>query len=132
MIAHFGVVPKVFGVFLRHLVEGDLVSDEVRKLAYVLAQSFQSGVGAHLTPPFVDVALAALRAHADMTGSGKIKVTSRMLQVEAMDSRGWAVEVLAVSDNAHIGRAAFDEAIRQRPGCAIRLRQGARVIAPSE
>jgi hypothetical protein len=94
---------------------GGLVSGDIRKLADQLAQCSQLGGGAHLAPQSVDVALAALRAYGDMLGPPKIKRTRQMFQIEAMDSRGWPEEVLALVKDALIVRAAFEEAVRRHP-----------------
>jgi hypothetical protein len=109
-----------------------LVTANVRQLVDQLVQSSQRGAGAHLTPEDVDRALVALRAHAGMVGAPKIKLTRRTFQIELMDGQGWPEEVLAVVRDDPIARAAFDEAVKQRPGRKIRLRHGARVVAEAE
>jgi hypothetical protein len=103
----------------------------IHKLADQLAQHSQQGSGAHLAPQSVDLALAALRAYADMLGPPRIKRTRRMFQIEALDDRGWPQEALAVVSDEHIARAAFEEAVKQRPGCKIRLRRGTSLLAES-
>ena len=108
-----------------------LASGDIHKLADQLAQHSQRGAGAHLTPECVDLALAALRAYGDMLGPPKIKRTRQMFQVEAMDSRGWPEEVLAVVRDALIARAAFEEAVKQHPDRKIRLRHGTNQLAES-
>ena len=108
-----------------------LVSNEISKLADQLAQHSQRGAGAHLLPEAVDLALAALRAYADMLGPPKIKRTPRMFQIEAMDSRGWPQEVLAVVSDPLIAQAAFEEAVRRHPDRKIRLRRGTNQLAES-
>jgi hypothetical protein len=101
----------------------------MRELADKLAQCSQAGSGAELTPHSVDIALAALRAHADALGPPKIKRTCPQYQIEAMDSQGWPDETLAVVTNGVIAQAAFEEAAKLHPGRKIRLRHGARLIA---
>jgi hypothetical protein len=101
-----------------------LASNDIRKLADQLAQYSQRGAGVHLMPQSVDLALAAWRAYGDMLGPPKIKRTRRMFQIEAMDSRGWPQEVLAIVSDDLIARAAFDEAVKQHPDRKIRLRRG--------
>lgn len=108
-----------------------LAGSEISKLADQLAQHSQRGAGADLAPASVDIALAALRAYADMLGPPKIKRTRRTFQIEAMDSRGWPQEVLAVISNPVIAQAAFEEAVRQHPDRKIRLRRGTSQLAES-
>jgi hypothetical protein len=108
-----------------------LVNNDISKLADQLAQHSQRGAGAHLLPEAVDLALAALRAYADMLGPPKIKRTPRMFQIEAMDSRGWPQEVLAVVSDPLIAQAAFEEAVRRHPDRKIRLRRGTSQVAES-
>ena len=55
-----------------------------------------------------------------------------MFQIEAMDGQDLPKEVLAVASDASTARAAFDEAIKRRPGDKLRLRHGARVIAQTK
>jgi hypothetical protein len=107
------------------------VNNNISRLADQLAQYSQQGAGAHLMPESVDLALAALRAYADMLGPPKIKRTRQMFQIEAMDSRGWPQEVLAVVSDPLIAQAAFEEAVRQHPDRRIRLRRGTSQLAES-
>ena len=105
---------------------------DIHKLADDLAQQSQAGSGARLTPDAVNIALAALRSHADVLGPPKSVKTRRAFQIEALNSQGWPEEVLAAVNDEVIARAAFEAAVRQHPGRKLRLRQGARLVAESE
>ncbi|WP_158815634.1 hypothetical protein [Methylocapsa sp. S129] len=95
-----------------------------------LNQRFRKGAGARLTPQSVALVIGALRAYVKLlapTINGRV----RPFQVEAIDSRGWTEEVLALAANENVARAAFNEACHQQPGRKIRMTYGARVVAVS-
>jgi hypothetical protein len=121
----------VFSFMFNAATLDGLVNSDIRKLADQLAQDSQRGEGAHLPPESVDLALAALRAYADMLGPPKIKRTRRMFQIEVMDERGWPQEVLAVISDGTVAQAAYDEAVKQHPDRKVRLRRGTSAMAES-
>jgi hypothetical protein len=100
------------------------MGDDIQTLAEMLAQAAKRGCGAHLTPLSVEIALSALRVD--------IERTRRMFQIELMNGDGLPMQVLAVVSDPHIARAVFDETVRRRPGCRIRLRRGQQVDAQTK
>jgi hypothetical protein len=103
---------------------------DVRKLADRLQRV--ASRGARLTPESARLALIALRVYADLLETPSVAELGNAYRVETLNSAGDTDEVLSVSGNALIARAAFEEAVKQRQGRALRLRQGARVIAENE
>lgn len=100
----------------------------LRRLVDRFAQCSQMGGGASLTPQDVDTVLRALREHAGLNDSLKVKVTSAIFRIELMDRQGWPEEVVAIFRDISIARAAFAEAVKDRPHGRLRLRQGARIL----
>jgi len=100
---------------------------DIRKLADRLAQRGSSG--ARLTPESAHLALIALRVYADLLDQPSIDMNDHPWRIEELDSEGRPLEILALAKNAFIARAAYDQAVVQRAGRKLHLRQGARVVA---
>lgn len=103
----------------------------VRSLIARLQQRFLKGAGARLTPQSVALTIGALRAYARLLAPPSINDRGRPFRVVAADSRGWTEEVLALAGDAHVARAAFNEACNRQPGRKIRMTHGTRVLAES-
>jgi hypothetical protein len=102
------------------------VVDDARKLTHYLELCAETGSGAHLTANSLDLLLHVLRAHIESVDRSQF--ASHPFQIVATSGEE-SEEILALSSDALIASAIFDEAVRRRPGSKIRLRYGPRVLA---
>ena len=52
--------------------------------------------------------------------------------VDVWDDRDRIVETMARCSSLLVGRAAFDQAVTERPKCKVTLRQGIRIVAKAD
>jgi hypothetical protein len=102
--------------------------DDVGKLTHYLQLCAETGAGAHLTANSLDLLLLVLRAHIENADRSQFVFASHPFQIVATTGEE-SEEILALSSDALIASAIFDEAARRRPGSKIRLRYGPRVLA---
>lgn len=102
---------------------------EIRQLADRLAR--RAGSGARLTPESAKLAMIALRVYADLLEQPSIDGEDRPYEVAVFDANDHRVEIIALCRNALIGKAAYEEAVKQRPRQHIMLTRGAQVHGDS-
>ncbi len=73
--------------------------------------------------------MIALRVYADLLEAPAVEDLGHPYKIETLYADGDTHEVLSLRRNAMIAQAAFAEAVKQRPGRALRIRKGSQVIA---
>ena len=96
--------------------------EELRALADRMAGA--GGKRIAVTPASANVVAHALRVYADQI--------SRPVEDHANCTVDGIIETIARCSSLLVGRAAFDQAVKERPALKVTLRQSIRIVATSE
>jgi hypothetical protein len=102
--------------------------DDVGKLVHYLELCAETGSGAHLTPNALELLLLALRSHTEPVERSSAAFALHSFRIVAALDEG-PEEILALSSDAMIASAIFEEAAKRRVGRKIRLMYGERILA---
>ena len=98
------------------------VDDDIRKLVAQLTECSRGRSGAKLNPKSVNIALAALRAYREKADSPAVTTAIVGFQIEALDSLGLPLKVLATTGDKRIAHTTLARAKQRFPGQMITLR----------
>ena len=102
--------------------------DDVGKLVHYLELCAETGSGAHLTPNALELLLLALSSHMETAERSPAAFALHSFRIVATADEG-PEDILALSSDAMIASAIFEEAAKRRAGRGIRLMYGERILA---
>jgi hypothetical protein len=103
--------------------------DDIKRLVGHLESASRAGGGAQLSAAAVETLLGVLCEQIDRANETRIAINSHPFQVVALATEAKPDEILALSSDALLARAIFDEAAGRLPDRKIRLKYRGRVLA---